>query len=368
MMLAARTASNRKSIRPWQPALLAGFFLLAACSSTPRTPRPPEKRPPVLRLLGRVATDKQPKQVCFHPTRAEFYVTNLGGAGPGGGGKLGPGSLQIFRLDAEAGFPILHREPARAAVECRLLNENLLLYSDMFRDEVVVFDLDARTVQKRIPIKGPEVHNIRGSGFRFMPKVIEVTPDGSRAYVSLWLDGVSLIDLRTGTYLKRSSKFCAHPRGLLYDAKTKLLNVMCYGIPDGKGQIVQLDGESLEVVNRHVTGGSPRHVVRLNADLALVGNLNNGRIEKYEPATARFTDGFRLGGAPNTIDADPWGHYLYVSRRARNNVGVVDIETMRLVGEQKTGKFPTGLDVRADGKYLAVTNFHEASVDIFAIE
>ena len=361
-----------RSFRLNFPVALLALLVLGSCTTGPRPAVKPEKRPPILRLLGRVPTDKQPKQVCFHPTRDEFYVTNLGGAGPGGGGRLGPGSLQIFRLNQDetgAGqFEVLHREPARAAVECRLLKEDTLLYSDMFRDEVVVFDLNQRTVTHRIPIKGPEIKNIRGSGFRFMPKVIEPTPDGSRAFVSLWLGGVSLLDLNTGTYLKRSKKFCAHPRGLLYDAKTKLLNVMCYGIPDGKGQIVQLDGESLEVVNRKITGGSPRHVIPLSDGQALVGNLNNGRIEKYDPATASFTDGVRIGGAPNTIDADPWGHYLYISRRARNNVGIVDIETMRLVGEQRTGKFPTGLDVRADGKYLAVTNFHEASVDIFAIE
>ena len=346
--------------------IIALTLTAAACASAVAPPpKPPEKREPVLRLLSRVPTDKQPKQVCFHPDRPEFYVTNLGGPGPGGGGKLGPGSLQIFAL---GDFTELHREPARAAVECKLLRDDTLLYSDMFRDEVVVFDLNTRAVKNRIPIKEESVRNIPGSGFRFMPKIVETSPDGTTAFVSLWLGGVSRLDLTTGVFSARSKKFCSHPRGLYFDARTNILSVMCYGIPEGKGQIVQLDAETLEVRSRKITGGSPRHIVPLRDGSTLVGNLNNGRIERYDPATNTFTAGVRIGGAPNSMEVDPYEHYLYISRRARNNVGILDIETMRLVQEVKTGKFPTGLDVHPGGKYLAVTNFHEASVDIFAIE
>ncbi len=346
-------------------ALPLAVFL--ACATPARPVAPPVKQLPELRFLARVPTDKQPKQVCFHPRRDEFYVTNLGGAGPTArAGSLGPGSLQIFSLKD---FSLLHREPAHAAVECSILApaHETLVYSDMFRDEIVVFDLKTRTVRARIGVREASA-TPRRSGFQFMPKVIEPTPDGKRAYVSLWLGGVSLVDLERGETILRSDKFCAHPRGLYFDAKSGLLHVMCYGIPDGKGMIVQLDGQTLRVVGRRITGGSPRHIIHLPEDRALTGNLNSGRLELYDPATGTFGAGMHIGGAPNTFDADPWGYYAYISRRARNNVGVVDLETMQLVQELKTGKFPTGLDVRADGKYLAVTNFDEASVDIFAID
>lgn len=317
-----------------------------------------------LKFIKRIKTDAQPKQVCLHPERNEFYVVNLNNGGGAITKKLGPGTLQIFSLDT---FELLHVEPARTAVECFIVQKDRLLYSDMFRDEVVYFDLAQRKVLSRSPIKPDSIRNFGGTEYRFMPKIIEPISD-SQALVTLWLGGMARIDFQQGKLIKHFEKFCALPRGILPIPNSTDVYIMCYGIPHGPGEIVRLNIETGKVTSRIPTGGSPRHVVALKDGTALISNLNSGQIYHFDPATGKFLHRMYLGGGINTIDVDPSGRFLFISQRELDLVSVVDTRTWKVVLEQKVGDYPTGLDVSYDGRYLAVTNFHEASMDLFEIE
>ena len=347
------------------------LLLLGACSGASSKEGSPEKANELpanytiqLKFIKRIKTDAQPKQVCLHPDRNEFYVVNLNNGGGAITKKLGPGTLQIFSLDT---FELLHVEPARTAVECFLVGKDRLLYSDMFRDEVVYFDLATRKVLSRSPIKPETIRNFSGTEYRFMPKVIEPVSE-SEALVTLWLGGMARIDFQQGKLIKHFDKFCALPRGILPIPGSTDVYIMCYGIPHGPGEIVRFDVEKGKVTSRINTGGSPRHVVPLKDGTALISNLNSGQIYHFDPATARFIHKMYLGGGINTIDVDPSGRFLFISQRELDLVSVIDIRTWKVVLKQKVGDYPTGLDVSYDGRYMAVTNFHEASMDLFEIQ
>lgn len=317
-----------------------------------------------LKFIKRIKTDAQPKQICIHPARNEFYVANLNNGGGANTKKLGPGTLQIFSLES---FELLHEEPARTAVECLIVEKDRLLYSDMFRDEVVYFDLATRKVLSRSPVKPDTVRNFGGTEYRFMPKIIEPI-SGSEALVTLWLGGMAKIDFKQGKLVQHYNKFCALPRGILPVPGSSRVYIMCYGIPHGPGEIVEFDTATGKVLNRMGTGGSPRHVVPLKDGTALISNLNSGQIYHFDPSTGKIMRKLYLGGGINTIDVDPANRFLYISQRELDLVSVLDLHTWKVVLKQKVGDYPTGLDVSYDGRYLGVTNFHESSLDLFEIQ
>ena len=312
-------------------------------------------------FIQRIQTDQQPKQVCFHPSRDEIYVTNLGGTAAK---STGPGSLQIFKKSTGE---LLFRQPAIAAVECLLdlSDENVLYYSDMFSDEIVKFDLLNRKVLYRASIKESNISNFRGTNYRYMPKIIEPDTINKRLYVSMWLDGVSVINSETGEFIRRFPRFCSHPRGLMVEKNT--LFVMCYGVPDGPGEIVQLDTVTGQVISRLNTGGSPRHIVRISKEKALISNLNAGLIYLYDFTKGTIDKSLKTGAA-NTIVLDPGKEFVYVNDRSHNKIYIVSIQEWKILTTISTGPFPTGLDVSRDGRFLAVTNFDDASFDLFELK
>ncbi len=314
-----------------------------------------------LEKILRVPTDFYPKQICLHPERNEIYVTNLGNHETS---PYSDGSLQIFDLKTGA---LLYREEAKAAVECLVdeKNPNILYYTDMFRDEVVKFEIPSRKILWKAPVKEDTIPNLKGHKYRFMPKIVHKDSTSARLYVSLWLDGVSILDDKSGKLIRRVPKFCSLPRGLLYWEGT--LHVLCYGIGEnGIGEIIWLNPESGEITNRISTGGSPRHIVPYRNNLAFVSNLNSGEVYLYELSSGNILKSIKTGSA-NTIVLDPKGNYLYISERTRNQILILDIEKWLIVERIAVGRFPTGLGIRSDGEYLAITNFHDGNYDLFRI-
>ena len=82
---------------------------------------------------------------------------------------------------------------------------------------------------------------------------------------------------------------------------------------------------------------------------------------------------------PNTIDLSPDGRVLYVSNRGRNgacycapgpewgSVLAIDAASGRVLDAIVGGNQTTGLDVSADGRLLAFTDFLDNRLSLFAI-
>lgn len=316
-----------------------------------------------LKLIQVKKTDKQPKQVCFHQNRKEIYVASMNDASGRGGPILSPGSLEIFSIPE---LKSIHKQRARTAVEC-LVEFDTLYYSDMFRDEIVAFDLEKRKITFRIPIKSKKEKNYRNARFRYMPKMIVRGPGKNELTISTWLAGLSVIDSRQGKWIKTIPEFCKHPRGLLYNKNGKLI-VMCYGVPHGPGQMVMLDPQkNFKIIQRKITGGSPRHIVHVDSNRALVSNLGKGRIVEIDTNNLNVLRSLNIGGQPNTIALDRDRKHLYVSQRGKNRLSVISLDTWKVVKKYNTGSYPTGLGVSPNGKYVVITNFHEASMHFFQV-
>ncbi|MCB1174331.1 MAG: YncE family protein [Leptospiraceae bacterium] len=349
-------------------ALLLFTGLAAQCTVLRPTQNAADLKPAAvwqgLELIKKIPTEQQPKQICFNSSSTEMYVTNMNDGSGRGGPVLTPGSLAVYQLPSGQ---LMHRQPARTAIECLVTGKGTLLYTDMFRDEVNVFDLKQRQILKRIPIKEDTVANFKNARFRFMPKIIAPAPDGSVWAVSMWLDGVSILDQDSLQFKRRIPEFCKHPRGLLYNNRQELI-VMCYGVPDGLGQIVVLDAKAdYKIIKKIVTGGSPRHIVAVNSGLALISNLGLGQIYLYDTSTHRILKRLTVGGGPNTIALDVDGDHLYISQRQSNKVSVLSLAEWKIVATIPVGAYPTGLAVSPDGRFMAVSNFHQADLYLYQI-
>jgi sugar lactone lactonase YvrE len=85
------------------------------------------------------------------------------------------------------------------------------------------------------------------------------------------------------------------------------------------------------------------------------------------------------GNVPNTIDLTPDGRVLYVSNRGRNgasyynpgpewgSVLAIDTASGKVLDAMVGGNQTTGLDVSADGRLLAFSDFLDNRIHVFAV-
>jgi DNA-binding beta-propeller fold protein YncE len=150
------------------------------------------------------------------------------------------------------------------------------------------------------------------------------------------------------------------------------------GFENGELQRIDLASGRARMLLR--TGGAMRHLVgdpqgrRLYADdmgtnQAFVVDLASERVRKLAG-----TD-----HVPNTIDLTPDGKVLYVSNRGRNgasyylpgpewgSVLAIDAASGKVLDAMVGGNQTTGLDVSADGRLLAFSDFLDNRIHIYAV-
>jgi YVTN family beta-propeller protein len=303
--------------------------------------------------LGELRSGSNPKQVAFSPDGRELWVSLLGGRG-----------VEVF--DART---MRRRKAIRlgehGAVEVLFTGDGRTVFASQM-ETASVWEIDRRSfrVRRQLPTKGN------------WSKVMALSPDERTLYVANWVSNdVSEINLATGK-VRRLLKTVVTPRGLWPTADGRRLYVA--GFQDGDLQRIDLATGKARTLLR--TGGAMRHLVgdpggrRLYADdmgtnEAFVVDLASERVRKL--AT---TD-----NVPNTIDLTPDGRVLYVSNRGRNgasyylpgpewgSVLAIDTASGKVLDAMVGGNQTTGLDVSADGRLLAFSDFLDNRIHIYAV-
>jgi sugar lactone lactonase YvrE len=187
---------------------------------------------------------------------------------------------------------------------------------------------------------------------------------------------ISEIDLGKGR-VRRLLKTVRTPRGLWPTADGRRLYMA--GLRDGELQRIDLASRKAKSLLR--TGGAMRHLVggdpegrRLYADEmgineAFVVDLASERVRRLA----------RTDNVPNTIDLNPDGRVLYVSNRGRNganyylpgpewgSVLAIDTASGMVLDAMVGGNQTTGLDVSADGRLLAFSDFLDNRIHLYAV-
>lgn len=305
------------------------------------------------RSIGRFATGSNPKQVAFTPDGKEIWTSLLGGHG-----------LQVFDRGG-AKLDDITLGTQGGAVEVIFTRDGTTAYASQM-ETASVFEIDraTRKVLRQLPTKG------------VWTKVLILSPDEKTLYAANWSSNdVSEIDLAAGAVLRRIPTVVT-PRGLYVTPDGARMYVA--GYDNGEIQRIDLSTGKGKVLLK--TGGAMRHMVgnaegtRLYAD-----DMAKDAVFVVDLATDTVAQLAETDEKPNTIDLSPDGRVLYVSCRGENgsnyylpgpewgSVLAIDAQTGRILDAMVGGNQCTGLDVSPDGKMLAISDFLDNKVRLYAI-
>jgi DNA-binding beta-propeller fold protein YncE len=303
--------------------------------------------------LGEARTGANPKQVAFTPDDTELWVTLLGGHG-----------IEVFDVPSLRPKRSI-RLGEHGAVEVVFSRDGRTAYASQM-ETASVWVIDARTyrVRRHLATRG------------VWSKVLALSPDQRTLYVANWVsNNVSVLDLRSGR-IRRLLATVRTPRGLWPTPDGRRLYVA--GFDNGELERIDLPSGRGKVLLR--TGGAMRHLVgdpergRLYAD-----DMATSEAFILEVASGRVRRLAATDSTPNTIDLSPDGRVLYVSNRGRNgscycapgpewgSVLAIDTASGRVLDAIVGGNQTTGLDVSADDRLLAFTDFLDNRLSLFAI-
>jgi DNA-binding beta-propeller fold protein YncE len=303
--------------------------------------------------LGELRSGSNPKQVAFSPDGRELWVSLLGGRG-----------VEVF--DART---MRRRRAIRlgehGAVEVLFTSDGRTVYASQM-ETASVWEIDRRSfrVRRKLATKGN------------WSKVMALSPDERTLYVANWVSSdISEIDLRKGR-VRRLLQTVRTPRGLWPTADGRRLYVA--GFEDGELQRIDLASGKARTLLR--TGGAMRHLVgdqdggHLYAD-----DMGTNKAFVVDLASERVRQLATTDNLPNTIDLTPDGRVLYVSNRGRNgasyylpgpewgSVLAIDTASGKVLDAIVGGNQTTGLDVSADGRLLAFSDFLDNRIHLYAV-
>jgi DNA-binding beta-propeller fold protein YncE len=303
--------------------------------------------------LGELRSGSNPKQVAFSPDGRELWVSLLGGRG------VEVFDTRTMRKRRAIGLG------AHGAVEVLFTRDGRTVYASQM-ETASVWEIDRRSfrVRRQLATKGN------------WSKVMALSPDERTLYVANWVSSdVSEIDLRKGR-VRRLLKTVRTPRGLWPTSDGRRLYVA--GFEDGELQRIDLASGKARTLLR--TGGAMRHLVgdqqggRLYAD-----DMGTNEAFVVDLASERVRRLAATDNLPNSIDLTPDGRVLYVSNRGRNgpnyylpgpewgSVLAIDTASGKVLDAMVGGNQTTGLDVSADGRLLAFSDFLDNRIHLYAV-
>lgn len=301
-----------------------------------------------------LVTGAAPKQVAFTPDARELWVTLLAGSG-----------IEVY--DPASGERLAEIDlPEAGSVEVIFDSAGETAWvSQMETARVYEIDVATRQVRRHLDTGGS------------WTKVMALSPDETRLWASNWVSNdVTEFDLKTGEIVRRLPTVTT-PRGLATDAAGERLYVA--GYESGEIQVIDLDTGEGEVF--HTSGGAMRHLVRdPSSGHIYASDMARDVVLEIDPSTDAVTEFATTERLPNTIDLTPDGKVLAVSNRGTNNsesyhlpgpewgsILLFDTAGAELLDAVVAGNQPTGLDVSADGEWLAYSDFLDNRVTVVAL-
>lgn len=363
-----------------------------------------------------------PKSVNFHPKGHKFYVNSLeGGSTVVYDYRTGERIKVIqHRLSAETDplwapscglfcFASTRKDSLHfmgRPVESVFTHNGRYLWVPYYRRS---FDLNAQDPSAVSVIDTRTDSLIRIFETGPLPKMIAVSPDGTRLAITHWGNNtVGVMDIAScdpsrwhytacyvvdyklklnfprDTRVNRDSNSGYCLRGTVFTPDNHYLLVGCMG---GGGGIAVIDLREGKYLGR-VTGmmANLRHLVidhgylyasinnsgyiqriPLNDFLAELPGLNGGTLKISRWESCKVRSGAR------TIVLSPDGRYIFAACNFSSCIAIVDARSMTLIGTIPADSYPVGLDISRDGRTLISTSQGRSNgggnaVDIYTIE
>lgn len=309
------------------------------------------------RALDRDKREGGPKALLLSADGEEVWVAVL----------VGPPAVRVYsRTTGQETAQIVLGEEGLGAVEFELTADGKTVYVSQLESSLVYeVDQASKEVLRVLPAYGE------------WPKILELSADETKLYVSNWTSGnIAEIDLATGS-LARDLPGTVVPRGLYATRDGASLYVAGFG----SGELRRIDLETGESHLVFADTASLRHIVAdEDRGRLFVSDLKNARILTVQMDSGETSVFATVHPKPNTIRLSPDGRVLFVSSRGPNNpinwldpgpewgaVSLLDTDTGELLDLFVAGNQPTGMDLSADGRLLATSDFIDNRVRVFAV-
>lgn len=209
-------------------------------------------------------------------------------------------------------------------------------------------------------------------------KVVEFSPDNRYVAFSHWLsNGVSVFGTENHE-LVRDILTKMTPRGIAWIGND---TIAVASFDEGDIEAFSL-GTGKLVRSIHEDRAAMRDV-RFDSihRMLYYDDMYHGRVYKYDWNAGKEVARLEVSKNPNSMKLDPDACHLFLSCRGPNNPrgyiypslenGVVEIirtDSLRIVARWQQGNQPTGLDISADGRYLATTDFSAHRLNLYLIQ
>jgi DNA-binding beta-propeller fold protein YncE len=312
--------------------------------------------------LGVYPCGSQPKQVIFSPHDRFLYITLLNDVG-----------FQIFDFQKKETLATVSVGP-----KPKLKGFPEGLFIDKYRAFFITQMSTNYVYEYTYADDGSVVYKRMFPSAGVFPKFLAYAPSLDLLAVSNWLTSdVTLFDYATGKAVKKIPGL-ATPRGLAFSPDDKFLYVTSY---DG-GNVFKFDTATWhEAARFYHARAAMRHLALDPARRRFfVDDMAACLVFELDMDTLALLHTYKTSWMPNTIALDSNGRFLFVSCRGPNNpvdytlrspqdsvVMIFDTTEKKLVGRVRGGNQPTGLDLSADDRYLAFTNFQDADFELYDI-
>lgn len=227
----------------------------------------------------------------------------------------------------------------------------LLLYvANTGSDDVTVIEASTNSVVTTVPV---------GSG----PRLIDVTPDGTRAYVTLIVaDSLAVVNLTDNT-LSTTVKVGDGPRGVAVTPD----GTRAYVANSFSDDVSVVDLSTNTVVTTIPLVDGPRGVaITPDGSEVYVANEFADTVSVIRTSDNSVADEFQTGSQPWAIAITPDGAVAYVTEFAADSVSAIDVEfglNFR-IDQFAVGRRPAGVTFSPDGveAYVAIGPLEEVSI------
>ncbi|RKN78199.1 NTTRR-F1 domain [Paenibacillus ginsengarvi] len=197
------------------------------------------------------------------------------------------------------------------------------------------------------------------------PAKIAITPDGTKAYVTNFLNSsVSVINTTTNSVIGLSIPVGFLPQGIAITpngARAYVANV-------GNDTVSVIDIATNSVVGAPIIVGDAPSEIAITPDgsRAYVTNAGGGTVSVIDTATNMVVGlPIPVGDGPQGIAIMPNGARAYVANANSDTISVIDIATNSILTTISTLDNPQGVAITPDGNFALVTNAGTDTVSMF---
>jgi YVTN family beta-propeller protein len=318
-----------------------------------------EKRDSLLKKISEINVGNQPKSVLFSKDGKFIFSALLDGEGVD--------VISVEQMNKIATLtPPEKFSKKKGFVELLIIESlNELWVSQMTTGYLHIFNLPDLTYKSSISTKG------------IYPKVLIKSSDEGKVYVSNWLSkDISIIDTKSRKLIEKFS-VADVPRGMAISPDEKYLYICLF---EGKGVIQKIDLKTKDVQTlNNIPKGAKRHIIfDSEKNLFYISDMYRASIFVLKYPEDKIIKEIKVAPNLNTIALSYDKKYLYISSRGPNNpetyllkgpeygrIFIFDTESLKLVDYIWGRNQPTGLDVSADGKIVAFSDFLDNKIEIY---